>query len=423
MAQDPLSILCIEPRFPGRLGAVADWLVRRRGYRCLFCCTAADERDLWPAATGKGLDVVQYNLGGVARETAVTWSRVLERGLCYSYGCWEMLDARRPRGIDLVLGRSAGLGSTLFVPTFQPGIPIVNLFDYYYHPHANDLVEETGADLPATYIHWRQAANAIDLLDLENGVHPWTPTRWQRDLYPPEYQADFRVQFDGVDTRLFHRPPGPRNAPVEIGGRTLPPDVRLVTFAATGLDRLRGFDRFWELAQRLLRERTDVVCAVVGKPRVLRGLDVQFFGQDYRAHMQTQSPPVDASRIWFFDLLKPAELARLLAASDLHVYPARPYPISRSLVEALAAGCVVLAADTAPVRELLTQGTNALLIAPTEPDEWQRLALAVLRDRAAYRPLAEAGTALVSERYSREVALPALASWFGELVEQASRER
>jgi len=416
MAQDPLSLLCIEPRFPGRLGGVADWLVRRRGYRCLFCCTAADERELWPAAAGKGLDVVQFNVGGVARETAVTWSRVLERGLCYAYGCWEMLEARRPRGIDLVLGRSAGLGSTLFVPAFQPGVPIVNLFDYCYHSCANDLVDETGPALPPTYAHWRQAANAMDLLDLENGVHAWTPTRWQRDLYPPEYHADFNVQFDGVDSRRFCRPAGPRTAPIEIAGRSLPPDVRLVTFVASSLDRLRGFDRFWDLAQRLLRERSDVICAVVGKPRVLRGLDVQFFNQDYRTHIQTQMPPVDASRIWFIDLLRPADLARLLAASDLHVYPGRPYPISRSLMEALAAECVVLAADTAPVREILTNGSNALVVPPADPEVWQRQALAILKDPGGHRPLAGAGRALVDEQYAQDVTLPTLATWFDELI-------
>src|SRR6516225_7421263 len=106
MAQDPLHLLCIEPRFPGRLGPVADWLVRRRG-----------------------LELIQFNVGGAAREASVPWTRLLERGLCYAYGCWEVLEARRPRPVDLVLGRSVGLGSTLFVPVSLPGVPIVNLFD------------------------------------------------------------------------------------------------------------------------------------------------------------------------------------------------------------------------------------------------------------------------------------------------------
>ena len=48
MPQDPLALLCIEPRFPGTLGAVADWLVRKRGYRCQFYCHAADGPESWP---------------------------------------------------------------------------------------------------------------------------------------------------------------------------------------------------------------------------------------------------------------------------------------------------------------------------------------------------------------------------------------
>ena len=45
MAQDPLHLLCIEPQFPGRLGGVADWLVRRRGYRCQFYCNNTDAQE------------------------------------------------------------------------------------------------------------------------------------------------------------------------------------------------------------------------------------------------------------------------------------------------------------------------------------------------------------------------------------------
>jgi hypothetical protein len=49
MPKDPLSLLCVEPRFPCRIGFVADWLVRRRGYSASFprpCRTGAVSRDL-----------------------------------------------------------------------------------------------------------------------------------------------------------------------------------------------------------------------------------------------------------------------------------------------------------------------------------------------------------------------------------------
>ena len=103
MAQDPLNVLWVEPSFPGRLGAVADWLVRRRGYRSSFYCHTLDSRASWPASAGQGLDVQVFGVGGVARESAVTWSRALERSLCYAYGCWEVLEQRRPRSIDVIL--------------------------------------------------------------------------------------------------------------------------------------------------------------------------------------------------------------------------------------------------------------------------------------------------------------------------------
>ena len=82
--------------FPGRLGAVADWLVRRRGYRSWFYCHTVEPRENWPASVGQGLEVQVFGVGGVAREPAVTWSRALERSLCYSYGCWEVLEQAAP---------------------------------------------------------------------------------------------------------------------------------------------------------------------------------------------------------------------------------------------------------------------------------------------------------------------------------------
>ena len=208
MTQDPLHLLCIEPRFPGRLGAVADWLVRRRGYRCWFYCAAPGrptpgrrrQERAWKSSNSESAaSPARRRFLGCATSSA---------GLCYAYGCWEVLESRRPRPVDLVLGRSAGLGSTLFTPTLYPAAPIVNLFDYFYHPHAHDLADEKASNMPAEYYNWRRSANAMDLLDLENGVKPWTLSQWQRDLYPAEYRHDFLVQFDGVDEKRFARSKG-----------------------------------------------------------------------------------------------------------------------------------------------------------------------------------------------------------------------
>lgn len=413
MVQDPLSLLCIEPRFPGRLGPVADWLVRKRGYRCQFYCAWPADRAFWPPSAGHGMQVIQFKVGGVAQQDAVPWTRDLERGLCYAYGCFEVLHARRPLGVDVILGRSAHLGSTLFAPVAQPRLPIVNFFDYYHHPHSGDVSADLSPLMPADYFHWRRTSNAMDLLDLENGIHPWTATAWQRSLYPREYHDDFLVLHPGVDTRQFSRH---RCGPRRIGGRSLPPGTRVVSFVSRKIDRLRGFDRFVALANRLLADDPNVLCIAAGGASVERGVDVEFFGKDYAAHVFGRTPPINPARFWLLGAVRPAVVAELLSASDLHVYPSRPYPLAQSLLEAMAAGCVVLAWDSEPIREVLTPGQTGLLTSPDDIDSAFEQARSVLRQTAEYAPLGEAAAQLIRERYSHDAALPKLAEHLQQLV-------
>jgi len=418
MTQDPLHVLWIEPSFPGRLGAVADWLVRRRGYRASFYCHTVEPRASWPASVGNGLEIQTFGVGGIAREAAVAWSRALERSLCYAYGCWEVLEQRRPRPIDLIVGRSAGLGSSLFAPVYWPSAPVVSFLDYYYHAHRHDLTDEMGAETPPAYFHWRRSMAGVDLLDLEQAALGWTPTNWQRQLFPTEYRDTILVLHDGVDTRRLapstwhRRAEGPRS----IAGRPIPDAMRVVSFVARSLDRLRGFDRFLAVADALLRARRDVLCVIAGDPIVRRGLDVVFHNRDYPAHLLAERPPADPDRLWFVGAASPSLVAEMLASSDLHIAPSRSYPLARSLLEAMAAGCVVLAADTEPHRELIATEQTGVLIDGQDADAFVRTALAVLADPAAYRPLGNAAAAAVQERYSHDVCLPRLAEQFSTLA-------
>ena len=419
MAQDPLCLLCVEPRFPGRLGAVADWLVRKRGYRCWFYCNAVGPRERWPRSVGRGLEVVGFNVGGVAKEAAVPWTRSLERGLCYAYGAWEVLEQRRAGPIDVVLGRSSGLGSSLFVPAFAPRAPIVNLFDYYYQPHRYDLADEIVDRMPDDYVHWRIAANAMDLLDLENGVVPWTTTDWQRGLYPPEYREEFTVLHDGVDLRRFDGSSRDRRTARTVAGRSISGGTKVVSYIADPPDRLRGFDRFVPFASRLIAERSDVVVIVAGGGVVRRGLDVEHFGQDYAALALRESPPPDPDRFWMLGDVAPEVIAELLGATDLHVASSRSYIVARSLVEAMAAGAVILGWDSSPIREFLDDGHNGLLVPPGDPESAVRSAMRVLDDPASHRPLGIAAADRARERYDRDACLAKLAERLDGLAKRS----
>ncbi len=418
MAQDPLHVLWIEPQFPGRLGAVADWLVRRRGYRASFYCHTLEPRADWPPSVEKGLDVQVFGVGGVAREAAVSWPRAFERSLCYAYGCWEVLEKKRPRSIDLIVGRSNGLGSSLFAPVYWPAAPVVNFLDYYYHAHRHDLAGEAPPTTPRAYFHWRRSMAAIDLLDLEHGALGWTATSWQRELYPAEYRDELLVLHDGIDTQRFARSAAQASgaAARSIAGRVVPAGTRVVSFVARSLDRLRGFDRFLSVANKLLQASTDVLCVIVGEPIVRRGLDVDFHNRDYPAHLMAHEAPFDPDRFWMVGRGTPAVVAEVLAGSDLHLAPSREYPVARSLLEAMAAGCVVLASDIEPHREVVQAGRTGLLIDGQDIESMARQAVAVLADPALYRPLGDAAAAAARAHYCRDVCLPRLAEKFSALA-------
>ena len=55
-------------------------------------------------------------------------------------------------------------------------------------------------------------------------------------------------------------------------------------------------------------------------------------------------------------LCRPRLYQKVLACSDVHLYLTVPFVLSWSLLEAMAAGCCIVASDTPPVREVLTDG-------------------------------------------------------------------
>ena len=81
---------------------------------------------------------------------------------------------------------------------------------------------------------------------------------------------------------------------------------------------------------------------------------------NWREHM-LKEVKVDLSRVHFVGVIPRARYIDLLHVSAAHVYLTYPFVLSWSLLEAMAAGCLVIASGTAPVREVVTDGRNGVL--------------------------------------------------------------
>ena len=135
----------------------------------------------------------------------------------------------------------------------------------------------------------------------------------------------------------------------------------VVTYVARNLEPYRGFHIFMRCLPDLLAKVPEARVVIVGGDEVSYGVRLPP-GDSYRARLLKElGDRLDTSRVRFTGKLPYDQYARVLQVSAVHAYLTYPFVLSWSLFDALACGAVVLASDTAPVRELITDGTTGLL--------------------------------------------------------------
>jgi len=389
-----MHVLFIHQNFPAQFGHIAAYLVQRKGFRCSFISEQ-------PPGNDGGIERIQYRIAGGATEQTHYCSRSYENAIWHSHAIHEALAARPDIKPDLIVAHS-GFLSTVFLRELYR-CPIVNYFEYFYHTQGTDLDFRPDFPYPAINRLRARARNAVLLMDLEDCDAGYSPTRWQRSLFPRVFQDKVRTIFDGIDTNVWRPQPGLSR---KIGDRTVPADVRIVTYVSRGMESIRGFDIFMQTAKRIYQRRNDVLFVVVGEDRVCYGGDLDFTGGQTFKQWVLARDDFDMSRFLFTGLLPTPALAQMFSISDLHIYLTVPFVLSWSLMDALACGTTVLASNTAPVREMVEHGRNGLLADFFDVDGLADAACRVLDAPGDFKHLGLAGVELIRERYSLDVCLP-----------------
>jgi len=400
-----MHVLFVHQNFPAQFGHIARHLIRTRGWRCTFVSKT-------PAGEVDGIQKIEYTTSSGARETTHYCSRTFENAIWHAHGVYEACKARPDLRPDLIVGHS-GFGSTLFLPELYPSVPIINYFEFYYHPHQSDM--DFRPEFPPAEIDYLRARsrNGMLLLDLENCRRGYSPTNFQRRLFPEAYRPKIDVIFDGIETDLFRRRD---DVTRRIGDRSIPASTRIVTYVSRGFESMRGFDIFMKVAERVYRQFPDVVFVVVGSDRICYGGDRKHIRhKTFFEHVMAESE-YDLNKFIFTGLLPVSKLVEVLSLSDLHLYFTVPFVLSWSLMDALACGCTVLASDTEPVREMVEDGRNGRLCGFFDVEGFATRAVDVLRDPGAFQHLGLAAAAHIRQDYAIDVTLPRLARLFEQAV-------
>ncbi len=389
-----MHVLFVHQNFPAQFGQIARHLVRRHGFQCTF----VSQR---PASQEQGVRRIQYHVRGGATSQTHYCSRTFENGIWHAHAVYQALKAAPEVRPDLVVGHS-GFGSTIFLRELYE-CPVINYYEYFYRTRGGDL--DFRPDFPVGEMDRlrARARNAMILLDLDNADAGYCPTRWQHGRLPGTYADKVRVIFDGIDTQFWR----PRDdVPRRVAGRVIPPQVKLVTYVSRGMESMRGFDLFMKAAKRIAQRRRDVLFVVVGEDQICYGGDQKYIGQDSFKEWVLAQDDYPLERFLFTGRLPPDELAKLFSLADLHVYLTVPFVLSWSLMNALACGTTVLASATGPVREMIDDGVNGLLVDFFDVDGLVAKAEEVLGDPAAFDGLGRSARARIQQHYSLDVCLP-----------------
>src|SRR5690606_31777507 len=190
-----------------------------------------------------------------------------------------------------------------------------------------------------------------------------------------------------------------------------------LTYCSRGFESMRGFDIFMRAVRRITQQHADVHVFIVGTDRIAYGGDEQYTGGKSFKEWTLALPDVQGyaqERVHFTGRLPPPALARLMAATDLHIYLTVPFVLSWSMLNAMSCGAVVLGSDTAPVREIIRDGENGLLADFFDPDAFADKAERALADPEAVRPLGRAAERMIIEQYSLDVTLPRMLEMYEE---------
>jgi glycosyltransferase involved in cell wall biosynthesis len=175
------------------------------------------------------------------------------------------------------------------------------------------------------------------------------------------YQPKLYVTHEGIDTRIVI-PDANARLTMPDAGIDLTRDNEVVTYVARNLEPYRGFPVFMRSLPSILEQRPKAHVVIVGGDDVSYGHRLPN-GQTHRQRMLAElGSSLDLTRVHFLGKLPYSTYLKVLQISRVHIYLTFPFVLSWSMLESMAAGCLLVASKTAPVEEVIREGVNGFLV-------------------------------------------------------------
>jgi glycosyltransferase involved in cell wall biosynthesis len=406
-----MNVLFVHNNFPGQYRHIAHALGRNPKTRVAAIGSPTSK-------TMESVDLVKYSLANAEASSAHPFARRFDIECYRGEQVLYALSSLAATGFvpDLVMAHP-GWGETLPLRTIYPDARILLYCEFFYGTHGRDVgfdpeFPETGAD-GHVGLHLKNASTLLALADCDAGI---SPTAWQRSTFPEHYQTKISVCHEGVDTDIAR--PNPDAVLRLSSGRELRRSDEIVTFAARNLEPLRGYHVFMRALPRIMAKRPRAQIVIIGGDEVSYGAPPPQGTTWKSTFFKEVAGRIDPERIHFTGRLRYSDYLSALQVSSAHVYLTYPFVLSWSLLEALSCGCLGIGSDTSPVREVIANNKNGLLVPFFDVDQLAERVVDVLAYPRKFNPLRAQARQTILDRYDlARICLPKMMAF---IQQQAS---
>lgn len=358
-----MNILFIHQNFPGQFKHLAPALVKQ-GHRVRALVIGTQAPTEW-----EGVRITAYQTARGTTPNVHPWVADFETKTIRGEACFRAAMKLKEEGYtpDKIIAHH-GWGESLFIKEVWPDAKLGIYCEFFYHASGADVgfdPEFVSGDIaePCRIAH-KNLNNLAHFPIADAGI---SPTHWQASTFPESFREKITVVHDGIDTTTV-RPDG--SAVITLtDGRTLSKEDEVVTFINRNLEPYRGYHIFMRALPKLLKDRPNARFILIGEDGVSYGSkpdQEKYGGRNWKTifidEVKEQISAEDWRRVHFVGKVPYGIFLKLMQISSVHVYLTYPFVLSWSLLEAMSAGCAIVASDTQPLHEAITHGETGLLV-------------------------------------------------------------
>jgi len=418
-----MNILFVHQNFPGQFKHLAPALVAL-GHRVVAMTMQKTEASVW-----QSIQLVTYQATrGNGRDTH-PWVSDFETKAIRGEAAFRAALKLKESGFnpDVIIAHP-GWGESLFLKQIWPTARLGIYCEFFYQAHGADVgfdaeFESKEPDLDACRLQLKNVNNLMHFQEADAGI---SPTQWQASTFPEPFRSKITVVHDGIDTQTI-RPDA--SVTLHVKSRNgqelvLSRQDEIITFVNRNLEPYRGYHTFMRALPDLLKRRPNARILIVGGNNVSYGSrpDKAKHGHSnwkdvYIDEVRSLISDANWGRVHFLGNVTYQHFIPLLQLSTVHVYLTYPFVLSWSLLEAMSAGCAIVASDTQPLHEAIKDGETGKLV---NFFDHARLAQEVcdLLDKPQERQrLGANARAFAQQNYDLQtVCLPRQLAWVNDLI-------